>query len=52
MSFSLDLSDMFTYAAELFNSFGPVIAIIGGLSLGVGLVYLIIRVVKNLFSGG
>jgi hypothetical protein len=51
MSFSLDLSDMFTYAAELFNSFGGIIALIGGLSLGVGLVMFIIKMVKGLFSG-
>ncbi len=47
MSFSLDLTQMMTIASSLFTSLGPVVAVIGGLGLGLALVtFIITRVTK------
>ena len=42
MSFSLDVSAMMSYAAQMFNSLGPIAGLVGGLALGLGLVSFII----------
>ena len=49
MSFSMDLTSMFDIASQMFGSFGGIVALIGGLSIGVGLVRFILQTVKTLF---
>jgi hypothetical protein len=49
--FSIDLSAIMTYASDIFAALMPIAAIGIGLSLGVGIVGLLIRVVKGSLSG-
>lgn len=47
-SFSLDLSNMISYAADFFNSLSPIIVIIGGVSLGMTLIVGVLALVQGL----
>ena len=49
-SFNFDLSGMMVYASQLFTSLAPVVALIGGLTLGIGLVSFVIRQLRGLLS--
>lgn len=48
MSFSLDLSTLTDNAASIFNSLSPIVGILGGISLGLGLVVLVLGMVMGL----
>jgi len=49
--FSFDLSSMITIASSLFGSLMPIVAIVGGLSLGIGLVTFVLTQVRSLLRG-
>lgn len=51
MSLSIDLNQMFSYASQIFNALWPVAGIGAGLSLGVGIVNLVVRIVSNAVRG-
>ena len=48
-SFTFDLTGLVTIAAGLFNSLMPIIAIVGGLIVGAGLVGFILKEVRSIF---
>ena len=45
-SFQLDLTGLMEYAAGMFNALAPIVVIIGGISLGIGLVYLVMAALR------
>jgi len=49
--FSFDLSTLITIASSLFSSLMPIVAIVGGLSLGIGLVTYVLSEVRSLLRG-
>lgn len=51
-SFSLDLSGMVAFAEEIFNALAPIVVIVGGIVLGLGLVGLILSLVMKAVRGG
>jgi hypothetical protein len=51
MSFSLDLTGLMDYAANIFNSLSPIIVILGGITLGIGLVFMVFSMIKGLVRG-
>jgi hypothetical protein len=51
-SFSLDLSGMVTFAETIFNALSPIVVIVGGIVLGLGLVGLILSLVMKAVRGG
>jgi hypothetical protein len=50
-SFNIDITAIMSYATSMFNALMPIAAIGIGLSLGVGIIALLIRVVKGALSG-
>ena len=50
--FSFDLSTMLDIASQLFNSLVPIVGIVGGISLGIGLVGFVLHQVKGMVSRG
>lgn len=48
MSFSFNFSDLLTIASQIFNALMPIIVIGGGLTLGIGLVRMVMREVKGI----
>lgn len=54
MSYTFDMGSFLTnlmyYATNMFNNLIPVAAIIAGLSFGIGLVLLVIKLVRNALS--
>ena len=50
-SFNIDLAAVMVYASEMFNALMPIAAVGIGLSLGVGVIALLIRVVKGAIGG-
>jgi hypothetical protein len=46
-SFNIDIASIMSYAESLFNALMPIAAVGIGLSLGVGIIALLIRVVKS-----
>jgi len=50
-SFNIDLAAVMDYAASMFNALMPIAAVGIGLSLGVGVIALLIRVVKGAIGG-
>jgi hypothetical protein len=48
-SFNFDLSGMLQTAAQFFNSFGPILLTIAGISVGFGLLARIVAEIRNLF---
>ena len=48
-SFSLNMTDMMTSAADIFNGLWPAFAIVVGLGLGVQILRLIVNSVKAAF---
>jgi hypothetical protein len=51
-SFSLDLSGMVDFAETIFNALSPIVVIVGGIVLGLGLVGLILTLVMKAVKGG
>jgi hypothetical protein len=49
--FSFDLTTLITIASSLFTSLMPIVAIVGGLSLGIGLVTFVLHQVRSLLKG-
>lgn len=47
-SFSFDLSGMITTASSLFNSLIPIVALVGGLMLGIGLVGFVLNLIGKI----
>lgn len=52
LSFSLDLTGMVDFAETIFNSLSPIVVIVGGIVLGLGLVGLILSLVMKAVRGG
>lgn len=52
LSFSLDLTGMVDFAETIFNSLSPIVVIVGGIVLGLGLVGLILTLVMKAVRGG
>jgi len=52
MSFSIDLTGLFDYAAQMFNSLSPVIVLAGGLSMGAAVAYFVLKLLRGLFTAG
>jgi len=50
-SFNFDMTGLLDVAANLFNGLWPIFAIIAGLSLSAGLLVMVTRSIKNIFSG-
>jgi hypothetical protein len=50
-SFSLDLTGMVDFAETIFNSLAPIVVIVGGIVLGIGLVGLVIGLVMKAVRG-
>jgi hypothetical protein len=50
-SFNIDIDTIMSYASDMFNALMPIAAIGIGLTLGVGILGLLIRVVKGAVSG-
>jgi len=50
-SFNIDLTEIMDYASSMFNALMPIAAVGIGLSLGVGVIALLIRVVKGAIGG-
>jgi hypothetical protein len=48
-SFSFDLTGLVTIAGQLFSSLMPIVAIVGGLIIGAGLVGFILKEVRSIF---
>ncbi len=48
MSFSIDLTNMISIASSLFTALGPIVAVVGGIALGIALVGFILARVTNL----
>jgi hypothetical protein len=46
--FSFDLSQLITIAANLFTSLMPIVGVVGGLSLGIGLVMMVLRLIRTI----
>jgi len=51
MSFNIDIAAIMSYASDMFNALMPIAAVGIGLSLGVGVIALLIRVVKGALTG-
>ena len=51
VSFNIDIDSIMAYASSMFNALMPIAAVGIGLSLGVGVIALLIRVVKGAISG-
>ena len=49
--FSFNLTQLITIASNLFSGLMPIVAIVGGLSLGIGLVTFVLAQVRNLLHG-
>ena len=49
MDFSFDLSSLTNTAGSIFSALAGVVGIVGGLSLGFGLVTYVIKVIRDLF---
>lgn len=45
------LSSLLSIASDWFNGLLPIFAIVVGISLGLGLLYLIVRAIKNALPG-
>jgi len=52
MSFSIDLTDLFTYASTMFNALGPVLVLVGGLSMGAAVAFFVLKLLRGLFHSG
>ena len=48
MSFNLDITPMTDMAATIFNGLGPIFLIVAGVSLGIGLLTLIIGEIRKI----
>lgn len=46
--FSFNLTDLITIASNLFNGLVPIVGIVGGLFLGIGLVRFVLKEVRNI----
>jgi hypothetical protein len=46
--FSFDLTTLITIASNLFSSLMPIVAVVGGISLGIGLVTYVLRTIRNI----
>ncbi len=51
-SFNFDMTQLLSTASSLFNGLWPLFAIVAGLSLAAGLLVMVTRSIKNIFSGG
>jgi len=51
VSFNIDITSIMSYASDMFNALMPIAAVGIGLSLGVGVIALLIRVVRGALSG-
>jgi hypothetical protein len=51
VSFNIDINSIMAYASSMFDALMPIAAVGIGLSLGVGVIALLIRVVKGSLSG-
>lgn len=51
MSLSIDMNVMFGYASQIFNALWPVAGIGAGLTLGVGIVGLVVKIVGSAVRG-
>lgn len=51
LSFSLDLSGMVDFAETIFNALSPIVVIIGGIVLGLGLVSMVLALVMGAVRG-
>lgn len=47
LSLSIPLGQMFDYASQMFNALWPIAALGAGLSLGVGIIGLLVRLVSG-----
>ena len=45
------LATLLGYASDWFNALIPIFAIVVGISLGLGLLYLVVRAIKNALPG-
>jgi hypothetical protein len=50
-SFNIDINAIMSYASSMFNALMPIAAVGIGLSLGVGIIALLVRVVKGALGG-
>ena len=50
-SFSLTLDGLMQYAAGMFNALSPIVVIIGGITLGVGLIFLVMAALRAALKG-
>lgn len=48
MSFSIDVTTIFSYASQIVNALMPIIALSAGLSFG----FFLVRKVASIFKGG
>lgn len=51
MSFSLDLSGLVDFASTIFNALSPIVVILGGIVLGLGLVILVLKLIMGAVKG-
>jgi uncharacterized membrane protein YdfJ with MMPL/SSD domain len=49
-SFNIDITAIFSYASTIFNNLMPIAAIGAGISLGVAMLGLLVRVIKSAVS--
>lgn len=47
LSFSLDLTGLMDYASTIFNSLSPIVVIIGGIILGLGLLGMVLTMITR-----
>lgn len=50
-NFDLDLGQLMNYAMGMFNLLSPIVVIIGGLTLGIGLIFLVMAAIKSALKG-
>ena len=50
-SFQINMTAIFSYAADIFNQLMPIAAVAIGISMGVGLIGLVTRLIKSSFGG-
>lgn len=51
-SFSIDLSNVLDIAAQLFNGLFPIFGIVLGVTMGVGIILLVVNKVSSVFGRG
>lgn len=50
-SFNIDLTAVMDYASSMFNALMPIAAVGIGLSLGVGIIAMLIRIIRGAIGG-